>query len=140
MFNTDKDYFNSIKHAQVHNSIKKESSNKLLVFNLLLLSVIGYMTYSSFVGTQSQFSLSSLKQGVLGVSETVDDSEINQEKLMKILKDSESTTIPNSMKVLTSKTSIQSKSAYTEDLATVLDDNDRSGFKGRIAVVKHSDN
>ena len=139
MFNNkENDYFNAIKHAQIYASTETKTSNKkLLIGNFLFLTLLGYVTFSYLQNSSNSFSLPVFKQAVLGVSETVDDSELSNERLMEIIKDTEVTAIPNSMKVLNSEPSIQSKSSYTEAIARVLDD--KSGFKGRIAVVSKGD-
>ena len=100
----------------------------------------------------SSLSLSSLpvsKQAVLGVSETVDNAEFSNDRLIKILEVIEVDSVhenekaysqnelQNSMKVLMNEPSIKSKSSYTEAIARELDD--KNAFKGRIAVVKQGD-
>jgi hypothetical protein len=137
MFNKEDDYFNAIKHAQVYASTETRSSNKkLLIGNFLFLALLGYATFTYLQTSSNGFSLPVFKQAVLGVSETVDDSELANDKLMKVLKGTEVGVLQDSMKVLMSEPSIQSKSSYTEAIARVLDD--KSGFRGRIAVVNQS--
>ena len=139
MFNRkEDDYFNAIKHAQVYTSVETKSSNgKSLVVIFLFLALLGYATFTYFQDSGSTFSLPVSQQAVLGVSETVDDSELANEKLMEVLKGTKVDELQNSMKVLINEPSIQSKSSYTEAIARVLDD--KSGFRGRIVVVNQSD-
>ena len=139
MFNNQEDdYYNAVKHAQVYISQEKKSKNKkLLIFNLFTLALLAYMAFSYIKKGNNTYSMANLKQGVLGVSETVDDLEISDERLMKILKTTEMDTLQNSMKVLINEPTIQSKSSYTEAIARELDD--KSGFRGKIAVVNNTD-
>ena len=138
MFNTEKDYANAIKNAQIHALSEKKSSNKnLLMVNFLFLAFLGYASFSYLKSNSNEFSLPMFKQAVLGVSETIDDSELVDNRLMNVLKVKEAGILQDSMKVLVSEPFIQSKSSYTEAIARVLDD--KSGFKGRIAIVNQSD-
>lgn len=153
MFNREDDYLDAIRGAQVYSTDETKSNNiKLTIFNILLLSILAYLTliylknntniYSSLV----ESSLPISKQAVLGVSETVDESEFSNDRLMEILKTTEvdsleqseksysQNELQNSMKVLMSEPVIQSKSSYTEGLARELDD--KSGFRGKISVAK----
>lgn len=125
MFKKEDDYFNAIKHAQIYASVEtKSSNNKSLVVKFFFLACVGYATFTYLQNSSNSFSLPATKQAVLGVSETVDDSEL-------------AVVVSNSMKVLISEPSIQSKSSYTEAISRVLDD--KSGFRGRIAVVNQDD-
>ena len=138
MFNREDDYVNAIKHAQVYTSTETKLSNKkLLIGKFFFLALLGYVTFTYLQNSSNSFSLPVFKQAVLGVSETVDDSELANDKLMEILKDTEVGVLQDSMKVLMSEPSIQSKSSYTEAIARVLDE--KSGFKGRIAIVNQGD-
>ena len=134
MFNNkENDYLNAIKHAQVYTSTEtKLSTKKLLISNFIFLALLGYVTFN-YLQSNNTFSLPVFKQAVLGVSETVDDSSLRNDRLMEIIKGKEVIAVPNSMKVLITEPTIQSKSSYTEAIARLLDD--KSGFKGRIAVV-----
>ena len=116
---------------------KKSSTKKLLILNFLVLAILGYLSFSYLQNTSNSVTLPVSKQAVLGVSETVDDLELSDVRLMEILKGTEIDSVNDleaSMKVLINEPSIQSKSSYTEAIARELDD--KSGFKGRIAVVK----
>jgi len=131
MFNSKKDYENAIKNAQLHRKVK---SRKLLMFNILFMVVLASFSFVYLKNSKDLSSLMTNKQAVLGVSETVDDSQINNEKLMHILKDRKVNGVENSMKMLSENSTIQSQTSYTEAIARELDDK-RNGFKGKIAVV-----
>jgi len=139
MFNNrENDYLNAIKHAQLYTATERKSSNKILLgFNLFFLAFLLYIAFNYFESTTSTFSLPVSKQAVLGVSETIDDSEFSNDKFMKILKATEVETLQDSMKVLMNESTIKSKSSYTEAIARELDD--KSGFRGKIAVVNQKD-
>jgi len=136
MFNTEEDYANAIKNAQFYKKDKKVKSGKLLTVNVLFVAILAYASFSYLKSHNHNTSLPISKQAVLGVSETIDDSEIDNEKLMNILNKTEVDTLENSMKIAEKKSSIQSQPSYTEAIARELDDK-RSGFRGRIAVVNH---
>jgi len=149
MFKNEDDYFNAIKDAQLYtDTVTKLSHKKMIMLNFLLVGLLSYATFHYLQNNTNIFSSSSLpvsKQAVLGVSETVDDSESSNARLMEILKSENINLIKekgksysendlkNSMKVLMNEPSIQSKSSYTDAIARELDD--KSGFRGRIAVV-----
>jgi hypothetical protein len=138
MFNTEEDYFNATKYAEIYRSSEiKSSSNKLLIFNFISLALLGYMTFSYLESDKNIFSEPVVKEAVLGVSETVDGSKFANEKFVEVLKGIEVETLQNSMKVLMNESTIRSQSSYPEAISTVLDD--RSGFKGRIAVVNQKE-
>jgi len=132
MFNSEKDYDNAIKNAQLHRGDIKTKSGKLLTLNLILMAVLGYAGFLYLQSSKNSLPVS--KQAVLGVSETIDDAQMDNEKLMHILKDREDNSIKNSMKTLSVNSSIKSQPSYTEAITRELDDK-RSGFKGKIAVV-----
>ena len=134
MFNTEKDYENAIKNAQVYRGDEKEKSGKLLPFNLLFVAILAYVGFTYLKTHNQSSSLPISKQAVLGVSETIDDSVLDDDKLIDILKDVEVDSVENSMKISVGKSSIQSQSSYTEAIARELDDK-KSGFRGRIAIV-----
>jgi len=136
MFNTEEDYENAIKNAQFYKRDEKVKSGKLLSFNLLFVVILMYVGFTYLKNHNTRSSLPISKQAVLGVSETIDDSQIENEKLMNILNKTEVDTLENSMKISVGESSIQSQSSYTEEIARELDDK-RSGFRGRIAVVNH---
>jgi len=136
MFNTEEDYENAIRNAQVYKRDRKVKSGKLLSFNILFVAILAYASFTYLKSHNHSTSLPISKQAVLGVSETIDDSEIDNEKLMNILNKTEVDTLENSMKISVGESSIQSQSSYTEEIARELDDK-RSGFRGRIAVVNH---
>jgi len=134
MFNTEKDYSNSIKDAQIYKSETNLKSKKLLMVNVLFVAILAYASFTYLKSHNNSSSLPISKQAVLGVSETIDDSQLSNDKLMAILKNREVDTLENSMKVSVGKSSIQSQSSYTEAITRELDDK-RSGFRGKIAVV-----
>jgi len=129
MFSSEKDYDNAIKNAQLHREDIKIKSGKSLTLNLILMAILGYVGFIYLQSSKNSLSVS--KQAVLGVSETIDDSKIDNEKLMNILKDNG---IENSMKTLSETSSIKSQPSYAEAITRELDDK-RRGFKGKIAVV-----
>jgi len=133
MFNTEQDYENAIKNAQVYKRDTKVKSKSLLVINMVFVAILAYASFS-YIKNHNSSSLPISKQAVLGVSETIDDSQLDNDKLMDILNNTEVDTLENSMKISIGKSSIQSQSSYTEAISRELDDK-RSGFRGRIAVV-----
>jgi len=132
MFSSEKDYDNAIKNAQLHREDIKIKSGKSLTLNLILMAILGYVGFIYLQSSKNSLSVS--KQAVLGVSETIDDSKIDNEKLMNILKDRKDNGIENSMKTLSETSSIKSQPSYAEAITRELDDK-RRGFKGKIAVV-----
>lgn len=144
MFNKEDDYYDAIKGAQLYTTDVKRSSNiKLTIFNVLLFTLLAYVTFDYLKSSTNIFSNSSLaslpvsKQAVLGVSETIDDSTFLIESINQNEKSYSQNELQNSMKVLMSEPIIQSKSSYTEGLVRELDD--KSGFRGRIAVVNQEE-
>ena len=133
MFNTEQDYENAIKNAQVYKRDTKVKSKSLLVINMVFVAILAYASFS-YIKNHNSSSLPISKQAVLGVSETIDDSQLDNDKLMDILNNTEVDTLENSMKISIGKSSIQSQASYTEAISRELDDK-RSGFRGRIAVV-----
>jgi len=138
MFNTEEDYENAIKDAQLHQREIKVSSKKLLGFNLFFMLVLSYGSFIYLKNRNNTFSLPISKQAVLGVSETIDDAQIENEKLMDILNKTEVDTLENSIKISAKKSSIQSQSFYTEAISRELDEK-RSGFRGKIAVANQKE-
>ena len=134
MFNTEKDYENAIKNAQVYKRDEKAKNGKLRSFNLLFVAILAYASFTYLKTHNSSSSLPISKQAVLGVSETVDDFPLDDDKFMDILKNREVDALENSMKISVGTSSIQSQSSYSEAIARELDDK-KSGFRGRIAVV-----
>ena len=137
MFNTEEDYENAIKNAQVYRRDEKENSGKLLAFNLLFMAILAYASFLYLKSHNNSSSLPTNKQAVLGVSETIDNSQIDNDKLMNILNETEVDSLENSIEVSVGKSSIQSQSSYTEAIARELDDK-RRGFRGRIVVVNQN--
>jgi hypothetical protein len=137
MFNTQKDYENAIKSAQIYRTEERPNRGKLLPLNLLIVALLAYVGFAYLKSYNKTTSLPISKQAVLGVSETIDDSVLDDDKLMDILKDVEVDSVENSMKISAGKPSIQSASSYTEAIARELEDMEdkRKGFRGRIAVV-----
>jgi len=116
MFNREKDYENAIKNAQMHRGDIKTKSGKSLALNLIFMAILGYASFFYLQSSKNAISLHTTKQAVLGVSETIDDSQMDNEKLMHILKDRKVNGVDKSL------------------IQRELDDK-RSGFKGKIAVV-----
>jgi len=83
MFNTEKDYENAIKNAQFYKSDEKVKSGKLLSLNLLFVAILAYAGFNYLKSHNHSSSLPISKQAVLGVSETIDDSQVDDEKLME---------------------------------------------------------
>ena len=138
MFNTEEDYKNAVKNAQLHQREIKVKSKKLLGFNLFFMVVLAYGSFIYLKSKSNTLSLSISKQAVLGVSETIDDTQLDNEELMNILNKTEVDTLENSMKISEKESSIQSRSSYTEAIARELDDK-RSGFRGKIAVANQKE-
>ena len=134
MFNTEEDYKNAVKNAQLHQREIKVKSKKLLGFNLFFMVVLAYGSFIYLKNRSNTLSLPISKQAVLGVSETIDDAQLDNEELMNILNKTEVDTLENSMKISEKESSIQNQSYYTEAIARELDDK-RSGFRGKIAVA-----
>lgn len=148
MFNQEDDYLNATKDAQIYTSVAMKSNNKkLIILNFVLLAVLGYLAFNYLEKGNNLFSsletelLPVSEQAVLGVSEVVDTSVLSDDKLIQILRVTEVDLLEeefhNSMKILMNEPSIQSKSSYTEAISRELDD--KSGFRGRITVVKKGD-
>ena len=138
MFNTEEDYENAIRNAQVYKRDRKVKSGKLLSFNLLFLAILAYVSFTYLKTHNHSSSLSISKKAVLGVSETIDDPQIDDEGLIDILNNTEVDRVEDSMKISVVESSIKSEPSYTEAIARELDDR-RSGFRGRIAVVNKKD-
>ena len=136
MFNTDSDYSNAIQDAQIYTSApQKRNNNKLIFINLILGGVLLFGVFKYFEYSRIN-TVELKKQAVLGVSETIDDAELSDSELINILNTTDNMAqenLVNSMKMVTSESSIKSKTFYSEEIARELDD--RSGFKGKIAVV-----
>ena len=135
MFNNkENDYVNAIKHAQVYGSRETKSSNKkLLILNFLFLAIFTYTVFTYLQSNTTTFSFPKFKQAVLGVSEIIDDSPLANDRLMDILRGTESDRLEDSKKVLIPEPLIQSKSFYTEAIARELDD--KSGFKDKTSLI-----
>jgi len=114
MLNKKNDYFNAIK--------TKFSNQKLLIINVIFLTLLGYITFSYLKTESTQTPV--LKKAVLGVSQTIDQPKADNEKLMK---------------VLVSEPTIRSQSSYTEAIEAVELDDRLRGFKGKIAVVNEKE-
>ena len=138
MFNTEDDYANAIKNAQVYKSDKKVKSGKLLTVNVLFLAILAYASFTYLKTYNHSSSLPISKQAVLGVSEIIDDSQLEDEKLIDILNNTEVDSVEDSMKISVAESSIKSEPSYTEMITRELDDK-RSCFRGRIAVVNQKD-
>jgi len=129
MFNTDEMYANETQKAQLYSEIlpQKQNNNKLIFINLLLGGALLFGAFKYF----EQSSVNSVdvrKQAVLGVSETIDDTELSDDAFLNSL--------TNSMELVTAESSIKSQTSYSKAIARELDD--RSGFRGKIAVVNQS--
>ena len=157
MFDTEEEYLNATKHAEINIcKEKKTTKSKLLIVNLFMGVALLYLGFLYLKNETDLLSMSSsYKQGVLGVSEVVDDNEYSDEELIELLKVTETDTtghninkgygtknhhkeLTNSMKVLMNESNIKSQSSYTKAIARELDDK-KSGFKGRIVIVKKGD-
>lgn len=138
MFNTDSDYSNAIQDAQIYTpASQKRNNSKLIFINLILGGVLLFGAFKYFEHSKVT-TLPVSKQAVLGVSETIDDAELSDSELINILNGTDNMAqenLANSMKMVTSEPSIKSKAFYTEEIARELDD--RSGFRGKIAVVNN---
>lgn len=135
MFKNDNNYINTIKNTQTYSTLSKKTSNKkIMILNLSLVTLLGYLSFN-YINKPSK-SLPAVKQAVLGVYEVYDDSQSKNDTGMKTLKVTQDMIPQNTIKVLVAKSSIQSKSSYTEAISRKLDD--KSGFKGRIAVVNQN--
>ena len=127
MFNKEDAYLNATKDAQIYTSVAIKSRNKkIIIVNVLLFAFLASATLYYVQNNTNVFS----KKAVLGVSETIDFIEENEKKYTQ-------GDLSNSMKVLMTEPTIKSKSSYSEAIARELDD--KSGFRGRIAVVKHDE-
>jgi signal recognition particle subunit SEC65 len=141
MFNKEDEYLNATRDAQLYKAIStKSSNNKLMILNIFLLFLLGFATFIYLQHNTNIFSSSSLsslplsEQAVLGVSETVDDFDISNKELMKILNSAEidalkeneqkysQLDLQNSMKILINESSIRSKSSYTDAIVRELED------------------
>ncbi|CAA6806074.1 MAG: Unknown protein [uncultured Sulfurovum sp.] len=157
MFDTEEEYLNATKHAEINMcKEKKPTKNKLIIMNLFMGVILLYLGFIYLKTERELVSMPvSYSQGVLGVSEVVDAAEYSDEELVKLLRVTETDTtghhvnkdygtknyhkeLTNSMKVLMNDSHIKSQSSYTEAIARELDDK-KSGFRGRIVVVKRGD-
>ncbi len=140
MFNTKNNYEDSKENTAVDVTfpVKINNNNTLIVVNFLLISLLTFSAFkylqsntNIFIKTSSAIS----KQAVLGVSETIKDDEfvniLKSNKAERVRKNS-----PTSMQIIMNEPSIQSKTSYTEAIARKLDD--KSGFRGKIAVVNNT--
>ncbi len=129
MFNKEDVYLNATKDAQIYTSVAIKSRNKkIIIVNVLLFAFLASATLYYVQNNTNVFS----KKAVLGVSETIDFIEENENEKKYTQGD-----LSNSMKVLMTEPTIKSKSSYSEAIARELDD--KSGFRGRIAVVKQEE-
>jgi len=58
-------------------------NKKLLIINITFLTLLGYITFSYLKTESTQTPV--LKQAVLGVSQTIDQLKVDNEKLMRVL-------------------------------------------------------
>ncbi len=146
MFDTNNRYTDAIQDAQIYTSSSKKTSKQIHLVNFLLLLLLAFVAFKYFNSNTNMFLKSSSavkKQAVLGVSETIDDSQLDNAELVNILKGTPVDTanerakknLPNSIQVIMNEPSIQSKASYTDAIARELDD--KSGFRGKIAVVNN---
>ena len=146
MFGNKDEYENATRHAQVNTYAESKFVNgKLIVLNLLLLMVIGYVI---FLFTQTK---GNEKTAVLGVSITADESNMDDEAYIKLLKSSEVDSVKensqqmpldslnNSMKVLMNESTIQSSSSYTNAISKELEADDDKKRDYRVVIVKKGD-
>jgi len=152
MFNKEDDYSKATKHARVNTYVENDSSNiKWTIINFLLVSLIAYSLFSYLKNETTYLSdFFPLKKSVLGVSERVDEHDLSDEELMKILKvtfdEREATTakedsqkeLTNLMSVLVNESAIKSPSSYTKAISRELDD-ENSYSEARMVVVKKGD-
>ena len=137
MFDTHEMYEDETQKAQLYSETlpQKNNNHKLIFVNLLLAGTLLLGAFKYFEQTRVN-NVDVKKQAVLGVSETIDDTELSDSELINILNTTDNMVQENladSMKIVTSEASIKSKTFYTEEITRELDD--RSGFKGKIAVV-----
>ncbi len=158
MFNNDEEYLNATRDAKINrykeNILTKDeqSFNKGVFLNLFIIVILVSFGVLFYKKQTDFFPKKAHTTAVLGVSKTIDDSEFSDEELLKILKvtevdmleesrkedeSHELTNLANSMQVLVNESTIQSPSSYSDAIARELDD--KSGFKGRIVVVKKGD-
>ncbi len=146
MFDTDKKYTDAIQDAQIYTGSTKKTNKQIHLVNFLLLLLLAFVAFKYLNSNTNMFLHSSSalkKQAVLGVSETIDDSQLDDAELVNILKGTPLETahetakknLPNSIQVIMNEPSIQSKASYTDEIARELDD--KSGFRGKIAVVNN---
>ena len=146
MFGNRDEYENATRHAQVNTYVESNSVNgKMIVLNLLLLMVIGYVI---FFFTQTE---GNEKTAVLGVSITADEVNRDEATYLKLLKSSEVDTVKensqqmpldslnNSMKVLMNESTIQSSSSYTNAISKELEADDDKKRDYRVVIVKKGD-
>lgn len=152
MFNKSSDNYSNVnKNTELNTYVQKSPSKKIWrILNIVSVAVFVYFIFAYIKNETTMFSnLSSSKQAVLGVSETVDENGLTEEELIKILRVTEYTdeeksakqnaieASVNSMKVLMSEPSIQSQTSYSQEINRELDDKD--DYKGRLVVVKQGD-
>lgn len=142
MFDTDNKYTDAIQDAQIYTGSTKKTNKQIHLVNFLLLLLLAFVAFKYLNSNTNMFLHSSSalkKQAVLGVSETIDDSQLDDAELVNILKGTPVETakknLPNSIQVIMNEPSIQSKASYTDEIARELDD--KSGFRGKIAVVNN---
>ena len=129
MFNTNNDYSEAVQKAQLYAQPEEKSDNKkLILMNMVLVLVLMFALVKYLDNNRDIFGgtngLPISKQAVLGVSETIEEGEMQTNEYQM-------------MEVFTPTSSIKSQASYTKAISKELDD--RSGFRGKIAVVSNSE-
>lgn len=152
MFTNEDDYRKATEHAQVNTYEDKKTINiKLIIINIVLLSVIGYLGYLYLKNettylSQNQFNT---KLAVLGVSHKSTESEYDDKEFMNILNNTQVDSVKeassdlvlsnlnNAMSALMSESSMKNQSSYSAAISKELDDKDSRDY--RVVLVKKGD-
>ncbi len=129
MFNTNNDYSEAVQKAQLYAQPEEKRDNKkMLLINMVLVVVLMFALLKYLDNNRNILErtngLPISKQAVLGVSETIEEGEMQ-------------TNVYQMMEVVTPTSSIKSQASYPKAITKELDD--RSGFRGKIAVVSNSE-
>jgi len=139
MFNSDYDYKKATELARVNTYADVKSINgKLVVANLVLLALLGYLGFSYMQNEINGFSLvKSYKTNVLGVSQTVENNEYTDKELLKLLKVVDVENVKNTMKLVVNNTSIKSQTSYTDDISKEIEMQNNKNY--HVIIVKRGD-
>lgn len=143
MYNSEDDYLEATRHAQVNTYVeKKEKSLRLIFINLVLSILLATLLFFYFQKDINSFGTNKL--AVLGVSYRSTESEYSDDELKSILNKeadenlgNNNANLTNQMNQLISEPMVAKKSSYTEAISRELED--KHTKKSRIVLVKKGD-